>query len=338
MPKPPKPTTTRRIVANNFCAGQLATDTQRVLSGNEDVLKVLIWKRHKPWLCWPTGAASWYRGMSPNRQAFFLIVILLGLEASAACGYETRGYPLRRVASAGRDTVSAVFEIEEDRWDDSGLKVEFPCRYAPEDHEYFPEKPEFWFSIRGPKPTISRPGSPWMASGVYQGFFRRVVGNFSSCDYHFHSPVVGRACTLSVSPQTSEVLNLAVGATYDLVSYSHGLLVLQGGRIVFHGHTDYQVDQACVPANLSPVSFAQTRVLKDHYRTCIDVWPKFTNTEITFRLYGQSVALHQGQSGSVAGYDIRVLVARVIEYPEKCCDCGECAISFMITKSERHRR
>ncbi|KPJ58956.1 MAG: hypothetical protein AMJ46_13060 [Latescibacteria bacterium DG_63] len=280
--------------------------------------------------------------MSRNGRPLVSTFFLVGLAVTATCCYTSGEHSIRPVpagvhAGASADTARGPWTISEDVWEPSGLKVDFPCPYATENHGYFPEKPEFWFSIRGPKPTISRPGSPWTASGVYQGFAERTAGNFSFYDYYFDSPVVGRACTLSVSPQTAEALNLTLGASYDLVSYSHGLVILGGDGMLFHGHTDFHVDQTCVPANVSPVSFTQTRVLEDHYRTCIEGWPKFTNTEITFRLYGHSVVLYQGQTRRVAGYDIKVLVARAIEYP-KCCDCGMCAISFMITKSERHRR
>ena len=172
---------------------------------------------------------------------------------------------------------------------------------------------------------------------MYRKVVPRTVERFSFYDYHFQLPGTERACTLSVSPRTSEVLNLTPGVDYDLVSYAHGLVILERGRMVFYGHTDYKVNQAAVPAGLSPVSFAQTQVLEDHYRTCGLNYQKLTNTEITFSLAEKSVALHQGQSGSLGDYNIDLLVARTIEYPV-CYDCGMCAISFLITSREGQRR
>jgi len=100
--------------------------------------------------------------------------------------------------------------------------------------------------------------------------------------------------------------------------------------MIFHGHTDYEADPAAVPEDLSPVSFSQTRVLEDHYKTCGFFYQKLTNTEIEFRLGRKSTALHQGESSRLGSYVVELLVARAIEYSQ-CCDCAMCAISFMIT-------
>lgn len=214
-----------------------------------------------------------------------------------------------------------------------GPKVKIPCSYAPEDHAYFPEEPEFWFSIRGFRLT-GRPRSTWMIRGVYQGYAPRAVERFSFYDYHFQLAGTLKACTLSVSPRTAEVLHLTLNVPYDLVVYSHGLLISRDGKVVFMGHTDYRVDQTVVPVSLPPLGFIQTGVLPDHYKTCDFGYEKLTNTEITFLLGGERIVLLQGGSGRLGQYDIDLLVARAIEYPKGCFDCGICAISFVISRRE----
>jgi hypothetical protein len=138
---------------------------------------------------------------------------------------------------------------------------------------------------------------------------------------------------------TADNLKLVPGEVYSLDYEVHygwpttlGLTVTDGDALIFAGVTDYSVNRMVKLAGTLPVTVNQSSVLAGHYinGTDVDPWARKTNTEIAFAVNGDSAALHQGQSATLDGYGITLLIAEQVEYKPGWPDAGQPGISYTI--------
>jgi hypothetical protein len=135
-------------------------------------------------------------------------------------------------------------------------------------------------------------------------------------------------------------IKLTSGEVYQIdyeINYgwptSIGLMISQQNKLVFAGISDWSANKTVKLAGLLPLTVAQSDILIGHYiaGTDADPWVRKTNTEITFDLGGDSVVVHQGQSVSLGGYEIKLFIARETQYKPGWLDAGQNDISYVIT-------
>lgn len=271
----------------------------------------------------------------------------LALILAAGCGPAVRHPAVPLHWHTNQDTVQVGLLPLKFSGQERGEKVHLIGFSPPEYHDYFHESSEFAYGIRGlGQPNVSQR----VIRAVYLQHFPRITDHWARDDYRFDWPDMGQAFTLGVLSGFSQPLNLIPGTVYDLIQETHpgwpstyGLVIKQGGELVFQGLTDWRVNGTVSPDSLSPVRVSQTRVLNDHYmKSGHPCYGRITNIEVTFSLaserlvlrQGQSsrVVLHQGQSARLGRYEVNLLVARSIEYTGKCLDAGINGVSFTVTR------
>jgi hypothetical protein len=146
---------------------------------------------------------------------------------------------------------------------------------------------------------------------------------------------------LLIPPGIADNINLIPDERYQIdyqIQYGwpniYRLIISMEDAVIFAGLSDWTVNGRLNMNELIPVKITQNRLLPNHY---IDgesdgPWSRKTNVEITFTLNGNSVTLHQGQSSSLGEYEVKLLIAREIEYNPNWYDVGQNGISYIVSK------
>jgi len=283
--------------------------------------------------------------LSPGLAALTVVCATVG---NPAAPYVLR--PL--VPRADQDTVRVLRRVPLPF--DKRIEAHLIGASPPEDHGYFHEGPEFRYYIKGLGASrVSQPVQ--MVRAAFLQRIPRKTDNWVSDDYRFDWLATGEPFTLVVSSGLSQPLNVIPGTVYDLVletqsgwPSAYGLIIKQNGALVFQGLTDWKADGVVSTDGLSPIRASQTRVLTDHYmKSGNPCYGKITNVEITFSFASERLALHQGQSSRVilhqgqsrrpGQYELTLLVARAIEYSDRCLDTGMNGISFTVSRKGREQ-
>lgn len=202
------------------------------------------------------------------------------------------------------------------------------------EQEYYPEGPEFTAYLSG---TLDP---------SFEGFFQSMETTNREVSYHFNSSSGDGQLLLRVPEAFSRDLAFEEGSSYTLyyqVMHGwpsvYGLVVLHENEVVFIGITDIFIDYKINPQETLYPEFdqlfrvEQTAVLDNHFITSRQCYDRITNTEVTFTHNEDSLSLHQGQSGQLGDYQVKLLIARKVDYAEGCYDTGLTGISYIITKS-----
>lgn len=209
-------------------------------------------------------------------------------------------------------------------------------------HEYYPEGPEFEAHISRPVKTLD----------TIQGSYRIIQGSYNNMEtvdqiesYSFDSLSDNGQFELKIPSAFSRDLAFEEGSSYTLyyqVMYGwpsvYGLVVLHENDVVFIGVTDIFINYFIKPQETLYPAFnelfrvEQTAVLNDRFITSRQCYDRITNTEVTVTHNGDSITLHQGQSGQLGDFRVELNIAREVDYAEGCFDSVLTGISYIITK------
>ncbi len=153
---------------------------------------------------------------------------------------------------------------------------------------------------------------------------------------HFESVESGEPIIISLKTEHVNQINLVSDTIYQITFEATaafpqqlGLAITDKDGLVFLGIADWDIREYINLYKLFPVEITQTRILNDHFQEGDECWSKVTNTEYKFYKDGESLVLHQGQSGRLDNYEIELLVARVVEGYTDCADAGMNGFSFV---------
>ena len=161
--------------------------------------------------------------------------------------------------------------------------------------------------------------------------------------YYFETLDTGESVVLQIPCGVADGIKLVPDTVYRVISEIKdeglwGLIIYQDTEFIFAGITDHpDYGWVTIDDSFSQVKAEQTRILTNHYITSSgdddECWDRITNTEITFSLNGDSVTLHQGQSAVLGDYGINLMIARDVQYTNRCVDFGFHAMSYTISRA-----
>jgi Leucine-rich repeat (LRR) protein len=208
---------------------------------------------------------------------------------------------------------------------------------VPDSHYYFPEESEFTYRIISANQE---------QDSIIQAKYKSQETNSSDkyhpqTVYHFNTIDTESQVNLWIPSEIAEI-KLTPEMEYQIISqiqpgwpFSYGLIIAQGGNIVFLGISDGQhitIDDRFLPELFPTLKIEQTRVLTDHYIENINQFIRLTNTEIKFSLGDSSVTSHQGESARLGDFQINLRIARKAEYKQGYYDAGVNGLSYTISR------
>jgi hypothetical protein len=212
-------------------------------------------------------------------------------------------------------------------------------------HYYYPELSEFTVSVTDdPNSTVAITSypfpSPFKGTYVNQQFVTDMRASIEKTAYIFKTDSNANAyllITKGIADSISLVLGETYQITYDILRgwpFGYQLIITKADELVFSGISTGKSSNPSLNG-LIPITVTQSKVLTDNYVFGSDdsFWLKKTNTEITFTLNENSIALHQGQSATLGEYNITLLIARKIDYEPNVYDAGQNSLSYIIAKN-----
>lgn len=216
------------------------------------------------------------------------------------------------------------------------IMIVCPLLFSACHHEYYPEGTEFRAYISGTEDLPT----------TFEGIFHSMEIANREVSYRFHSSSGNGQLLLNLPEAFSPDLVFQKDLTYTIHNQVlhgwpslYGLVVLHENEVMFIGVTDMFIgDKIKLGETLYPefnqfFHVEQTAILDNHFITSRQCYDRITNTEITFTRNGDSISLHQGQSGQLGNYQVKLNIARQVEYAEGCYDAGLTGISYLIIKS-----
>jgi hypothetical protein len=215
------------------------------------------------------------------------------------------------------------------------------------DHNYFPELPQFTFLVTdNPNNTGAFPAQ--LQPGTMQARFiekKSVIDMRESktqkTAYVFNKMSTGELVYILIPPGIADNIKLIPDDDYFIVyetNYgwpsTYGLIISKEEKLIFGGESAWSPNRRVRISSQLPFTVNQTRFLTNNYikGESSDFWEKKNNTEISFTYNGNSVNLHQGQSSTLDGYDIKLLIARDIQYKSGWYDVVQNSISYVISR------
>lgn len=209
--------------------------------------------------------------------------------------------------------------------------------------EFFEAGPEFWLDVVEPRSATNEilleNWPRWVGTATYVG--EDEPQSEREVRLRFELENLDDPLVVALSRVDGERISLRQGSAYDVaIQVLHGwpstfgLMIGEGDELVFEGVSDWQLGKQISVGTLSPFEVRQERMLEDHFQRPEACWEQITNTEIGFTLGESSLTLHQGESGVLGAYEIRLAVAREVEYSKTntCLDAGLNQISYSISR------
>ena len=218
------------------------------------------------------------------------------------------------------------------------------------DHNYFVELPEFTIRVTDDPNNTQPIAANTYPSSIEARYVKQTIvtdkresNTSQKMAYLFELLDAATQVYLLIPPGIADNINLIPNEVYQItneIQYgwpnAYGLIIKQSDQLVFAGISAW-IDTKVITINtMLPFQVTQSRILEDNYIAggIDDFFVRKTNTEILFTLNGESMALHQGQSSTLAGYEIKLLIARDIQYKQGWYDYGQVGISYVISKTE----
>jgi hypothetical protein len=216
-----------------------------------------------------------------------------------------------------------------------------------DDHGYYKEQTEFTLRVTD-NPSNIEPVEVELLPVIVQARYickdtvvDKRESDFQKTAYIFETDTSDTVYLL-IPPGIADSINLIPDERYQIdyqIQYGwpniYRLIISVKDVVIFAGLSDWTVDGRLNMNELIPVKISENRLLDNNYiiGQSSDFWEKKTNTEITFTLGESSVILHQGQSSLLGDYEVKLLIARKIDYKPNWYDVCQNSISYTISRT-----
>ena len=222
------------------------------------------------------------------------------------------------------------------------LQQETPTATEEENLGYFSGEEEFSFELTG----LEYPINP--SRDTFLRFDAKYIGQTNKTADSLHTYLdfeqvgTGARFTIKMKTRYASPITLNPDTVYQVViqflgfiSHEYGLMITDNNDMVFLGISGGYSGGGKDPYNLSPIQITEIELLKNHFKpNPDDCVTRFTNTKIRFESDGATLKLHQGETGKLGKYEIDLLVAGDVEYPNPtpCYDIDYNPLSFLVYK------
>jgi hypothetical protein len=217
-------------------------------------------------------------------------------------------------------------------------------------HDYYRELTEFTVRVTD-DPNSTKPFTATYEPVSFQSKYiqqssvndlREAKDHQQKTAYLFEKVDTHEKVYLLFPPGLADAIDLTPGEIYRIdyqILYgwpnAYGLIIKQEDSFIFAGISDW-LNTVLNINSLLPIKVQLSRVLTDNYieGESYESFLRKTNTEISFLLNGDSISLHQGQSSILNGFEIKLLVARDIQYNPNWVDAGQVGLSYVISRTK----
>lgn len=209
---------------------------------------------------------------------------------------------------------------------------------------YFNEAENFSFNFTG----IDYPGN--MDEKTYLRFDAKYSGqnsldssSFFDTSLNFRQVQTDAPISILVTSKYASFIKLTPNHEYQItiqrigfMNYDSDLMITENGQMIFLGVSGGYPAAGKTPFESSPIQITNRETLINHYKlNPTDCVAKYTNTKLRFEANGEAVELHQGESGKLGNYEINLLIARDIQFPDPnpCYDYYDPVESVLVFKN-----